>query len=288
MPMSDESYDSLDKPTLATTAWDGRGDYYPLSGPLQKPLDHDRVVPAAAPTAAHALYRQLCEAQKRDCRWLDADNPPPLAVQWKVLNLPGCRGSLAEVPAALFNTLKRYIGVNAPVQAAHAECLPFHQLTLRDLYGPSPKSLKPPHLGPDEPYVVLAGVTMESLNDYHQTPLYEKIAGVYLHAAATENLYRLESDYLHESDIRLFSTAIWLLVILLADHLNAKSQAAERNAQPCGHMLLFWLVYLVFILVIYFLCYGLLDIAPEGWLFMIGLMPLIRPTASYTNTNTTR
>jgi hypothetical protein len=263
-----------------------------MSAALRNPVHAAAALPPGAASAAHAVYRQLCAALRRDCRWLELEDfrESPLSVQWEVRKDSECAIKWIQAPSLFLRTLARYLGFGVAPETAKTECLPMHQIALSELFasGPEKRSLKPPHLGPDEPYVVLAGVTMPSLNDYHLTPLYEKIAGVYLHAAAIENLYRMQDDYVRQHDLRLYSTIFWLLLVVLADRVAPRLAGGRTRARSARRALLSRCLYLLLIAVVvvlvYAVLYGVFDIAPEGWLFMVGLLPLLlsrpRPGAS--------
>jgi len=294
MPLSAESFDLLGGrgSMLATAAWQDHGDYYPLWAPL-RPDDDASPLPATGPSAALALYRHLCPAQDKDCDWLEDGGA--MSLQWVMRDDPACSDRWTHLPGYVIKTVLRYAGAGDPPGAADPHCMPFHQVRLQDLFAMPAGGLRPPHLPKGAPYVVLVGAVMPSLNDYHDTPLYEKVAGVYLHAMAVENLNRMDSDFLREQNIRGVSSVLWVLIALfvcLRRH-RARRRTAPASAGPAappeptfrdiagrrlralGSRAGWVLLMIVLITLIYLFCYSVLDIALEGWLFMIGLVSLL-------------
>jgi len=328
VPMSDESYALLHKPKLVAAAWDGLGDDYPLSHELHDP-GHETIVPDTAPSAAWVLYQALCRARS-DCH--DIQPQDVLSPQWVLRGDKAPCGDWADrVPGYVARTLSRYLGFSSAPVSASTDCLPVHQVSLSTLFQPGGGHLRPPYLAPGEPFVVLAGVIMPSLNDYHATPLYQRLAGVYIHAMALENLNRLGGDFLRARNIRYVSLLAWLVLtvlvcgwreflqdrvvrgicrrcgwrnqsrrpsewgvarraarrvrqrgaILVGRILRALAipavmrSAARRGAARLARRVVWLLIWIAMVLFIYWLCYAVLDIALQGWLFMIGLVSLL-------------
>ncbi|MFJ3051516.1 CHASE2 domain-containing protein [Pseudomonas nitroreducens] len=282
VPMSEAAFAALQHPALAVSAWDGMGDFYPL---------HASLGTAAAPqaSAATALYRTLCTAAGKDCRWADEEGLDNLAVQWRVRTDSACDGFWRNLGRDLWSGVGRVVGFATEDTAFEAACMPIHQVRLSELYGEHPASLRPPGLAPGEPYAVLVGVVMPSLRDYVPSPLYGQVAGVYLHANALENLLRKDEDYLRERNLKWWSVAAVALTIALC-MLGGIRRHARR---PLGWLfpevdehaalhrrllttLLFGLVFSSIVLLLYGLCQWFGHATPEGWLSLIGLMPFLR------------
>tara|TARA_R100000541_G_scaffold301_34_gene1911 strand:+ start:23551 stop:25122 length:1572 start_codon:yes stop_codon:yes gene_type:complete len=286
MPMSPEAYQALGRPPLAVTAWEGHGDFYPLHAPLS--TGGDSAGAANAPMAATALYQALCARRGQNCDWLAQPDQPNLAVQWELVDKPGCGSSdaghaWARVARDLFNMLGRAIGFGDALQPPPASCLPFHQVRLADLYADEPASLRPPHLKPGEPFVVLVGVVMPSMKDYLPSPLYGLIEGVYLHAAALENLQRHGASYIHEHDITSISQALLMLLIAAAMHVRRYSNRTINRILESEILLVvairwlaWWFLLCAVVVALYCAFYLVWRIAPEGWLTLIALAPLLR------------
>lgn len=315
MPMAADAYKALDEPPLAVSAWEGYGNFYPLHAMLGEP-GVPEASPGRAPLAATALYLALCERRGHNCNWAQEQDAAALALQWEVLDKPGCSTrdpiqGWQRVLSGIESIVGRMLGITDRLDIATPACLPFHQVRLADLYAEKPVSLKPPHLAAGEPYAVLVGVVMKSMNDYHQTPLYGQIQGVYLHAAALENLDRLGEGYIRDRDIRGLSIAVWLLLlsafwvhriwrkkVVRAPRRKAQQPAdtgprvAERPIQPhaswmrtvrwaLGRFAL-WVLFALAIVCLYVSFYVVGDIAPEGWLSLIALVPLLRQVVAGT------
>ncbi len=286
MPMSDEAYQALGRPLLAVTAWEGYGDFYPLHAALRKGSDIGDA--ANAPMAATSLYQALCARRGENCDWIKQPGQPNMAVQWELVSRPGCGSSDAErawvrVASDLFNMLGRAIGfADAPLPAPES-CLPFHQVRLSDLYSDEPASLRPPHLKPGEPFVVLVGVVMPSMKDYLSSPLYGLIEAVYLHAAAVENLHRHGAGYIHERDITPVALALLMLLVAATMHVRHYSNStinrlleSEVLVVVFTRWVLWWLLLCMVVVALYCGFYMVWRIAPEGWLTLIALAPLLR------------
>lgn len=313
MPISADAYTALDEPLLAVSAWEGYGDYYPLHASLGA---RDGVAQPKEKTAlaATALYLALCERRGQDCGWARDQDAAALALQWEVLNEPGCSTrdpiqGWRRVLAGVRSIVGRMLGMTNQLDIAPPACLPFHQVRLSELYADQPASLRPPHLAPGEPYAVLVGVVMKSMNDYHLTPLYGQIQGVYLHAAALENLDRMGSGYIRDRDIRGLSIGVWLALLLAFwVHRGRRKRAggkaprktrrhvqqrAAADAAAAGRRWMhtvrwalgrlgLWALFALAVVGLYVGFYVVGDIAPEGWLSLIALVPLLRQVVAGT------
>ncbi|HUH61270.1 MAG TPA: CHASE2 domain-containing protein [Candidimonas sp.] len=296
MPMSAVARQALEPANLVVTAWEGYGDFYPLHAMLRK---SDGPTPSRPlPLAATALYLELCKSRGENCEWARSTQAAPLAVQWEVLDKAGCSmtnptNGWRRVVLGIGNIAGRMLGMAKDTDTATGDCLPFHQVRLSELYTTPPADLRPPHLAPGEPYVVLAGLMMKSLKDYHQTPLYGQIEGVYLHAAALENLNRLGRGYIHDRDLRFLSIAVWgILLLAFWPFLRRRRlPAATGTSQAMGtkastrvrwvlRRLLWWSIFILGVIGLYIVFYEAIDVAPEGWLSLIALIPLLKQVVS--------
>ncbi|WP_433768133.1 CHASE2 domain-containing protein [Pseudomonas putida] len=280
VPMSPASHEQLQPVPLAVSAWEGAGDLYPLQAPLGNATG-DRPVA----TAASALYQELCRARGDDCHWIEAAGQPDMAIQWSITARDGCPSGWQSTGQDVAAILKRLASLEATVQNPPAECLPVHQVRLSQLYGEHPVSLRPPHLKPDEPFVVLVGSVMPSLNDYVASPLYGQVAGVYLHAHALANLSEKGQGYVRQSDQRgLMVLCLSLMVLFLmfkSDTLGLKVQ--QRMAAKADNDLIlvkvfkalgFTLISMLLVTSSYFACYRL-NLAPEGWMSLSAFIPFL-------------
>lgn len=281
VPMSVEAREQLQQPMLAVSAWEGVGDHYPLRAPLGG-ADANKI----APTAASALYLDLCRARGDDCHWIETNGLPNLSLQWGAAAREDCRVGLTAVWRDFSAILSRLVGRAATPHSPSATCMPVHQVRLSQLYGERPVGLRPPHLEPDEPFVVLVGNVMPSLNDYVPSPLYGQVAGVYLHANALANLNEKGVRYIHESDALLFNSACLFLTILFC--MWGQGTLGWRAQEACSGIAvpeslarrLFWtlmttVLYALLIVLGYFGFY-LLSQAPDGWLALIAFFPFLR------------
>lgn len=281
VPMSPEARDQLQQPMLAVSAWEGAGDHYPLRASLGG-TDANKTAPAAA----SALYLDLCRASGGDCNWIRANGLPSLSLQWGATARDDCHVGLTAVWRDFSAILSRLAGRSTAPYYPSAACMPVHQVRLSQLYGERPISLRPPHLGAGEPFVVLVGNVMPSLNDYVPSTLYGQVAGVYLHANALANLNEKGVRYVHESDSLLFNSACLLLTILFCmwhqGTLGWRAQEAcsakamqESLASRLFKTLKATTLYALLILLGYFGFY-LLNQAPDGWLALIAFFPFLR------------
>lgn len=281
VPMSAEARDLLQRPTLAVSAWAGVGDYYPLRASLGGAYGIK-----TAPTAASALYLDLCRVRGDDCRWVETNGLPSLSLQWGAATRAGCRAGLNAVWRDFSAILSGLVGRAVPPHYLSAACLPVHQVRLSQLYAEQPVSLRPPYLGPEEPYVVLVGNVMPSLNDYVPSPLYGQVAGVYLHASALANLDEKGESYIHESETLLFNLVCLLLTILFCMwrqgtlSWRAQEVSSDKAVPESLPKRLFWALittalYAVLIVLGHFGFY-LLNQSPEGWLALIAFFPFLR------------
>ncbi|MND79726.1 CHASE2 domain protein [compost metagenome] len=280
VPMSPQAREQLQSASLAVSAWDGVGDLYPLKAPLGTATTAEPVA-----TAAGALYQDLCKARAEDCRWAEAASLPELSIQWAMTSRDDCRAEHASALRDVISILWRLAGLSTAAENPTAACMPVHQVRLSQLYGEHPVSLRPPRLKPGEPFVVLVGNVMPSLNDYVQSPLYGQVAGVYLHANALANLDERGEHYIHQSDSQIANFLFLLVMILMCMHLQGtlgwqvqtrKSSAAEKDSFVFKIMktLGFTALNTLVVAVGYYLFY-LANMAPDGWLALAAFMPFL-------------
>ncbi|MDZ3993845.1 hypothetical protein PspTeo4_29008 [Pseudomonas sp. Teo4] len=290
VPMSQQSREQLQPTPLAVSAWEGSGDLYPLQAPLAETAGAKPVA-----TAASALYQALCRARGDDCHWIDSTNLPDLAIQWSITDTDDCRAGSQNTWQDVAAIRNRLFGFEAEAHNPPAECMPVHQVRLSQLYAEHPVSLRPPHLKPGEPFVVLVGNVMPSLNDYVASPLYGQVAGVYLHANALANLNELGQSYVRESDSKIpisvcFSAAIvyWMWRFGTLGYRGQVRKAAEATSDSLVLSLLIGggltLLTLVMVSLTFYLCYEL-RVAPEGWMSLVAFLPILRGAIAATESN---
>lgn len=284
MPMTEEAHRQLGEPTLSPTAWEGFGDFYPLAAPLTDASSKaGAALPLApSPTPAVSLYEHWCGAMPRSCDWLTPATAPPMAVNWAIKESPSCvpadYGRRASVVMRRFSEgiMQGMFGRIEPDPVA-TDCLPMHVLNAARFYAAdAPTTLRPPGLAPDIPYVVMVGVKMPSLHDYVQTPVYDRLPGVFLHAFAFENLWRLDADYYWLKDLTYYGLLAWCLCVICfmwqAKRLGRRGHLPRR----LYHVLFWWLVIGFSVLAIQLVFHNAMRIVPEGWLSLIALLPLLR------------
>jgi CHASE2 domain-containing sensor protein len=153
------------------------------------------------------------------------------------------------------------------------------------LYGEHPVSLRPPHLKPDEPFVVLVGNVMPSLNDYVASPLYGQVAGVYLHANALANLSEKGQHYIRQSDQRglIFLCLSVLVLFWMWQRGTLGWKVQQRITAEAENDLVIIKVFkalgltvisMLLITLSYSACY-VLNVAPEGWMSLSALIPFL-------------
>lgn len=289
MPMSARSYDALQRPLLTPSAWQGYGDYYPLRAQLSNPARPSAIPRGTAPMPALALYKELCSARNESCHWTNEKALPAQAVQWEVQESTNCRArvdgtSYGPATSSLLR-LARTLGISVDVPQPTGDCLPFHQVRLATLYGASPATLRPPGLAATEPFVVMVGVVMPSMKDYVPSPLYGQVEGIFLHAAALENLNRMGDGYIRDKSVVELALVAWGVAVIAVMLWCARPPKPDRvgirgdphrlwASRPMGKVLGV-AVFAVLVLLIYFLLYHVFRISPEGWLGIIPLIPLM-------------
>ncbi|MGR6450995.1 CHASE2 domain-containing protein [Pseudomonas plecoglossicida] len=290
VPISQLSREQLPPASLVVSAWEGSGDLYPLQAPLGSAAETKPVA-----TAANALYQDLCKARGDDCHWADATDLPDLSIQWSITARDDCQAGPLSTARDVVAILHRFVGLGTAIQNPPAECMPVHQVRLSQLYGEHPVSLRPPHLKPGEPFVVLVGNVMPSLNDYVASPLYGQVAGVYLHANALVNLEEMGQNYVRQSSNQWLILACLLVAILFwmwrSGTLGYTSRQPKREASIHTSFLSnslsaagLSLITLLLVSLTFYLCH-MLHVAPEGWMAFTAFLPLLRETIAATESN---
>ncbi|APX93250.1 hypothetical protein BWR19_10075 [Halomonas sp. 1513] len=271
MPISQATQDALGGAQLTPIAWSGLGDYYPLAAPLS---------PGAHPTATPAplMYQALCDASNRACRELDLQQPP-ISLRWGLRSgdtcVPDSWPSRAwSSTARVFASVMQGVVNVAPPPPANPACLPIRTLRLQQLHEYGPAALVPPGVAEDEPYAVMVGVTMPSAGDFHPTPVYESLPGVYLHAMAFENLWRAGDNYLRYHDFTWLSIFVWGLAVMAFMWEGQRRQRAG-NQGSLGLTLVWWGAIIAVVLLLQLVFHHGLRIVPEGWLSLAAIMPLL-------------
>ncbi|WP_162623055.1 hypothetical protein [Billgrantia lactosivorans] len=116
---------------------------------------------------------------------------------------------------------------------------------------------------------------MPSSLDYVDTPIYERLPGVMLHAVAFENLWRLENGYFRYRDVTLWGLATWCLAVLLF-MLQARRRRVAPLRTRIPMVFVWWGVITVAVLLVQLVFHNLMRIVPEGWLSLIAIVPLLR------------
>ncbi|WP_087721037.1 CHASE2 domain-containing protein [Salinicola salarius] len=157
------------------------------------------------------------------------------------------------------------------------DCLPMHVVNAAQFYADKePRTLRPPGLDPDIPYVVMVGVKMPSMHDYVQTPVYDKLPGIFLHAFAFENLWRLDAGYYWLKDLTYYGLLAWCLCVIYFMWQAKRFAKRRRTPRRMHHILFWWLVIGLSVVVIQVVFHNLMRIVPEGWLSLVALLPLLR------------
>lgn len=295
MPLSEASIDILTAPRFVRTNWHEKIGTYPLS------FNHDPWFESQKEqfgtgmsidrfTPAMALYQAYCVASN-DCADADfsgSDFQNNLQIHWPMKSQTD--DDSGGAPCLSNGTIRRHLDVlwrvvlatvkalfnSEGVGPAPVKCFPINTIQVSDLFSDNnPLALAPPGLATGEPYVVMVGVVIPSVGDYHPTPVYEKLPGVFFHAAAFENLYRMGGDYYHHKDLTLFSVVVWFM-----GSLAMMAHARFRESHPVASPILvflgwsFVLAFSVLVMQIFFT--KVFRIVPEGWLSMVAILPLLR------------
>lgn len=286
MPMSAESLSILEDAELVPTAWFGHDARYPLSfGESGSPqADITPVFPA------FRLYQIYCEAID-NCEpesVSEQEMPEEIVYQWPALSGAGLAehdgvqcppgdffvGSVQAISEVL-SSLARGLGVGDGASFLPASCMPIHVVNVAELFSAGMSSLAPPGVENGAPYVVMLGVAIPGEGDFHGTAVYQRIAGVFLHAVAFENLIRFESDVIRFADMSWLSVSLWAGISIALPLIIARRVKAGRSPLPLGFWWGWFAAFLVVILLQVVLHY-VFRLSLDGWLSMIALLPLLR------------
>lgn len=284
MPMTEEALSQLGEPVLSPIAWEGFGDFYPLAAALndEPQKANAQAPPALAPTPAVSLYEVWCSNSPRPCDWLTPATAPPMAIHWSAKESQSCIP--ADYSHRAWVVTRRFIegimqGIFGQVEPDYisTDCLPMHVLNAAQFYADeAPTTLRPPGLAPYIPYVVMVGVEMPSMHDYVQTPVYDRLPGVFLHAFAFENLWRLDAGYYWLKDLTYYGLLAWCLCVIYFMRQAKRIDRRGHTPRRMYHVLLWWLVIGLLVVVLQVLFHNLMRIVPEGWLSLVALLPLLR------------
>ena len=323
--LSQDIYRELPEANWVPTAWEGPEGSYPLYKEFLLPDGRGGDQPHFTRLPATQLYDAWCRVQKSGvCVPLETNQGEnALSIQWERQVLPASLSNPTSSPANLAlerntdplvldcqsstfslllktigSTFWRALGIQSNPAQLDMNCLPFYVVNAADIYT-THIPLAPPYLAEGEPYVVLFGSDIPSLNDFHSTPNYGKIAGVLHHAMALVNLMDRQNSYIYEKEIRLMVAAMWGFWLWIVWILSSRLFCLERGwililIQRSEHYLskenfvvihflryklvrqLVWFIfYLSVILIFYAFFYHFLNAALEGWLSMIALIPLL-------------
>lgn len=209
------------QPTLV--GWSGHGNDYPLRVAEGHYFEDGGKVASPAtqcsnnqpPTAAFALYRQLCASGKADCPAPRAagqigDYCEPMVVQWgrnvapivqarELISATQCQAgehSWLDKAASAFGSLFAALasGLDADALKRNRQPCPY-TVTLREEDLGSEKAR-----GVLEGRVVMIGLSLAGIHDMVESPVHGQIPGVYLHAMALDNLLTWHGDYFKRGD----------------------------------------------------------------------------------------
>ncbi|MFM1703446.1 CHASE2 domain-containing protein [Aeromonas salmonicida] len=292
LSMSKQSLAQLKNPSLAVSAWEGVGDNYPLKAQLS-----NVAASKIADSAASILYQELCRARHEDCRWIQSTNLPPLSPQWYITENSDCPAGKMSIWHDVKAIIMRLATFSASLEYLPSSCIPVHQVRLSQLYGEQPVSLRPPHIRLGEPYVVLVGNVMPSLNDYVESPLYGQIAGVYLHANALINLINQGDKYIKERDVFWFSLLTLLVTIYLCmwfrgtlchdgwfgrrriwlvNAINKIEWIGDDSLIIKAFKSMLIAVFYVATVIAGYMIFSMFNEHPQGWLVLLAFIPFLK------------
>lgn len=295
MPLSGETLSILSSPSLVRTNWHQPVGTYPLVFSDDTNWKESKSLPPTNVSLeklspALSLYKTYC-SRSGSCEVpKDGENSfrNNLKIQWPMASegvegdsgiecLPkSSSGRYIEVGRRIIKTtLEALFNTEGPAVAA-TECLPIHVVQVSDLFRDvQPARLMPPGLKPGDPYVVMVGVVMPSAGDYHRTPVYGKLPGVFFHAAAFENLHRMGRDYYYHKDLTWLSLSLWF-VAAFAMMCHAKYRRSHPITKPIPVFLGWWVLLIGTVLILHAVLTHVFRIVPEGWLSMMAILPLLR------------
>ncbi len=286
MPMSEASRKALAGAELVPTTWRGHDARYPLysSDVSSSQAGVESIFPA------FRLYQIYCQA-KNTCEpesLTESGMPQEIVYQWPAVSSDSLAIRTAEAclpddvlirgaraVAEIFYSVARGLGFSEGARPLPTSCLPVHVVSVAELFKADASSLAPPGVQPDDPYVVMLGVAIPSEGDFHSTPVYQRIAGVFLHAVAFENLIRFETGVIRFADMSWVSVALWSVISIVLPLVIARRVRSGLSPLPLG----FWKGWLAAFLVVILLqvvFHYVFRLSLDGWLSMIALLPLLR------------
>lgn len=273
MPISLAAHQALERAWLTPTAWSGVGSFYPLAASLHKEHTHPTTTPAIL------MYQAMCQAGADGCPPLSPSHPA-VSVRWGLRTDDNCvpydivdrAWHIGE--RLVLGILQGFFSV-APPAPPEPACLPIHSITLDQLRTGGSAALVPPGVAANEPYGVMIGVAMPSAGDFIPSPVYEPLPGVFLHAMAFENLWRLRDSYLRFHDFTLLSLGSWgLAVVGLMLQAASRHRRGIRAGLPTA--MRWWVRIAIVVVLLQVVFHHTLHIVPEGWLSLVAIMPLLR------------
>lgn len=275
---------------LAMAGWSGYGDDYPLLVDKthrfgEKPLDGGKQCDSESlPTAAFALYRQVCSiGTQGSC----GDTPAkadvgafcaPLVVQWgynvapevrarDLISDSQCAPSDARPGSRLFDSVRLLwssflASFSNDLEAQGRQTCPY-TLTLReeDLSSARARGLL-------KDRVVLVGTSLAGIHDLVASPVHGQLPGVYLHAMALDNLLTWDDGY--------FSRAEGTPILLVLGLLLAWVSAALIRANPDRLEFLLHAFAAMLVLGVSAFFYLVLHRPPLDWLGLLLIFELAR------------
>lgn len=219
---------------LAMAGWSGlNGDYPLLVGEDNRygrmaSAGHGQCSADSPPTAAFALYRQLCEqGVQQGCPEGVARGEverfcSPMVVQWgynvapevrarDLLSASQCKAPDQSVGGRFLSSMQ--ILWSSLLTSFHAETAALGQqtcpytLTVREEDLSSARSR-----GLLKDRVVLIGTSLAGIHDLVESPVHGQLPGVYLHAMALDNLLTWHDRYFTRGDTRLTMLGLGLLL----------------------------------------------------------------------------
>lgn len=286
MPMSDASRNALGAAELVPTTWRGHDARYPLYSPSNSSLQAgiEPVFPA------YRLYQLYCQAAN-SCEpdsLSESGMPQEIVYQWPAGSRERLAGNTgdecpsdnvliggAQAIAEIVYSIARGLGFSEGASPLPASCMPIHVVSVADLFTSNTVSLAPPGLEPDAAYVVMLGVAIPSEGDFHGTAVFQRIAGVFLHAVAFENLIRFEADVIRFADLSWLSVTLWAVISVVLPLVIAQRIRNGCTPLPLGFWKGWFATFLVVVLLQVVFQY-VFRLSLDGWLSMIAMLPLLR------------
>ncbi len=275
---------------LAMAGWSGHGADYPLlvDGPhrfgAMPSVSDNRCGTDSLPTAAFALYRQLCErGENKSCGEALAKIDigafcAPMVVQWgynvapqvrarDLLAASQCAPSEVSPGTRLFDSARilwssLLASFDKESEAQGRQTCPY-TLTVReeDLSSARVRGLL-------KDRVVLVGTSLAGIHDLVASPVHGQLPGVYLHAMALDNLLTWDDHY--------FARAEGTPTLLVLGLLLAWVSAALIRANPARLDFLLHAFAAVLVLGVSAFFYLVLHRPPLDWLGLLLIFELAR------------